>query len=185
MLSEHYFHIEISMSKDNPFGLRKVFCTYFWKDFLLDSIIPSSISSFLCIVMCIEHVNVYVQLKELLDISISIVPSMVALVLAAYTILLSFILGKGSEYIKNSEEGKNLILILNSSFAACLIISAATVIISIFFSCLANIHICIEHSDIANYFAFFLTAYLLTYSVTILIGIVIDIFNIGQTIFLD
>ena len=43
----------------------------------------------------------------------------------------------------------------------------------------------IEEPNTVNYPVYFLVCYLLVYSVSILIGIVIDIFNSGQTTLLD
>ena len=45
--------------------------------------------------------------------------------------------------------------------------------------------ITIEKSNTVNYPVYFLVCYLLVYSVSILIGIMIDIFNSGQTTLLD
>lgn len=169
------------MSKNSFFGPKALFSSYFKKDFFLDSIIPFVISLGLCLIMYFKKIDIYVQLLKLLDVSISIVPAMVALILAAYTILLSFLLGDGFKETKKSDEGKALIRSLNSSFAACLILSAITIIVCIICSCIANYNIFIENSNIVNYIVYFLVAYLLTYTVIILFGIVIDLFNIGQT----
>ena len=53
------------------------------------------------------------------------------------------------------------------------------------FSSIANMKIEIQNPDAINYLAFFLVCYSLIYSVSILVGIVIDIFNSGQTVLLD
>ena len=45
--------------------------------------------------------------------------------------------------------------------------------------------ITIEKSNTVNYPVYFLVCYLLVYSVSISIGIMIDIFNSGQTTLLD
>ena len=48
-----------------------------------------------------------------------------------------------------------------------------------------NMGIVIKEPNTVNYPVYFLVCYLLVYSVSILIGIVIDIFNSGQTTLLD
>ena len=48
-----------------------------------------------------------------------------------------------------------------------------------------NTHVVIECPNIINYPVYFLVCYLLVYSVSILIGIVVDIFNSGQTTLFD
>ena len=79
--------------------------------------------------------------------------------------------------IKKTEEGRQLIQDLNSSFAACLFIYTVAIITMIIISSIANMEIAIEEPNIVNFPVYFLVCYLLVYSVSILIGIVIDIFN--------
>jgi len=55
----------------------------------------------------------------------------------------------------------------------------------IIISSVANMEIAIKGPNAVNYPVYFLVCYLLVYSVSILIGIVIDIFNSGQTTLLD
>ncbi len=135
--------------------------------------------------MYLKEADVFLQLKHLVGIGISIVPAMVALILTAYTIMLTFIIGDKFTSIKKNDAGKKLIQDLNSSFAACLFVSTISIIAMIIVSSIANMEITIEHSNIVNYPIYFLICYLLVYSVSILIGIVIDIFNSGQTTLLD
>lgn len=174
------------MSKQSSiFGWKSVLYNYGWKGFLLDSIFPVIISTSLCFVMLLTDTNIYVQLKHLLGIGIAVVPAMVALILTAYTIMLAFIIGDKFISIKNTKKGKELIQGLNSSFAACLLVSTIAIITMIIVSSIANMDIAIENSNQINYTVFFSICYLLLYSIYILIGIVIDIFNSGQTALLD
>lgn len=174
------------MSKPNSiFGWRSVLHNYGWKGILSDSLLPSIISIILCVLMYWKNVDIFMQLKHLVNVGISIVPAMVALILTAYTIMLSFIVGDKFSSIKKTIEGKKLIQDLNSSFAACLFISTISIIAMIIVSSIANMGIPIEHSNYVNYVTYFSVCYLLVYSVSILIGIVIDIFNSGQTTLLE
>lgn len=163
------------------FGWPAVWNNYSWKSFLLDSSIPTIVSLSLCIIMYQFDINIYVQLKYLLEISISIIPTMVALTLAAYTIMLSFVMGDKIAKVKNTEEGRKLIQDLNSSFAICLLVSTVSIIVLIVVSCIANMNVEVNSPNRVNYPIYFIVCYLLTYSVYILIGVVIDIFNSGQT----
>lgn len=174
------------MNKPNSiFGWKSVLHNYGWKGILSDSLLPIIISIILCVLMYWENVDIFMQLKHLVGVGISIVPAMVALILTAYTILLSFIVGDKFSSIKKTREGNKLIQDLNSSFAACLFISTISIIVMIIVSSIANMGISIEHSNRVNYFTYFSVCYLLVYSVSILIGIVIDIFNSGQTTLLE
>lgn len=132
-----------------------------------------------------KDADILLQLKHLVEVGISIVPAMVALILTAYTIMQTFIIGDKFASIKKTEEGRQLIQYLNSSFAACLFVSTISIIAMIIISSIVNMGIAIEEPNIVNYPVYFLVCYLLVYSVSILIGIVIDIFNSGQTTLLD
>lgn len=170
---------------DSIFGWKNVLYNYGWKGILLDSILPVVISSLLCTVMYWKNVDVFLQLKHLVDVGISIVPAMVALILTAYTIMLTFIIGDKFTSIKKTEAGKKLIQDLNSSFAACLFVSTISIIAMIIISSIANMDIEIKEPNAVNYPVYFFVCYLLVYSVSILIGIVIDTFNSGQTSILE
>lgn len=163
------------------FGWKAIIRNYGWTSFWQDCILPLIVSFVLCTLMYIKDADILVQLKHLVEVGISIVPAMVALILTAYTIMLTFIVGDKFASIKKTEEGKQLIQDLNSSFAACLLVSTISIIAMIIVSSIANMGIGIEKPNTMNYPVYFLVCYLLVYSVSILLGIVIDIFNSGQT----
>lgn len=163
------------------FGWKTILGNYGWISFWLDSILPLIVSSGLCFLMYVKDADIFLQLKHLVKLGISIVPAMVALILTAYTIILTFIIGGKFASIKKTEEGRQLIKDLNSSFAACLFVSTISIIAMIIISSIANMGITIEEPNEVNYPVYFFVCYLLVYSVSILIGIVIDIFNSGQT----
>lgn len=167
------------------FGWKAVFENYGIKDFVIDSLIPTIISSILCVVIYCSGGDMLEQVKHILSLGIAVVPSMVALILAAYTIMLSFILSEAMSKLKSTDNGKSLIQIINSSFAACLLVSTITIIVMLIVSSVANLNIEIEHPNRINYPVYFVICYLLTYSVCILIGVVVDIFNSGQTVLID
>ena len=167
------------------FGLKTILRNYGWTSFWIDSILPLAVSLSLCILVYVKEVDILSLLKHLVDVGISIIPAMVALILTAYTVMLTFIIGDKFVSIKRTKEGKKLIQDLNSSFAACLFVSTISIIAMIVVSCIADMGIIIEYANLVNYFVYFLVCYLLVYSVSILIGVVIDIFNSGQTTLLD
>lgn len=68
----------------------------------------------------------------IVGVDISIVPAMVALILTG--ILMLFIIGDKFASIKKTEEGRQLIQDLNSSFAACLFVSTISIIAMIIIS---------------------------------------------------
>lgn len=172
-------------SMKSVFGWKAVFANYSFKDFAIDSIFPTIISVILCVVVYCSGSDMLEQIKHILSLGIAVVPSMVALILAAYTIMLSFILSETMSKLKASDNGRNLIQTINASFAACLLVSTITIIVMLVVSSVANLNIEIEHPNRVNYPIFFIICYLLTYSVCVLIGVVVDIFNSGQTTLIE
>lgn len=170
---------------ESRFGWKIVLKNYGYKGILLDSSLPIFISFVLCVIMYWKHADILLQLKVLVGVGISIVPSMVALVLAAYTILLTFFFSDKFDSIKNTDNGNKLIQDLNSSFAACLFVSTISIIVMITISSIANMDIEICKPNVVNYPAYFFVCYLLVYSVSILLGIIEDLFNCGQIITLE
>lgn len=174
------------MRKPLPiFGWKAILKNYGWTNFWLDSILPLIVSLSLCTLMYVKDADILLQLKHLVEVGISIVPAMVALILTAYTIMLTFIIGDKFASVKKTEEGRQLIQDLNSSFAACLFVSIISIMAMLIISSIANMGLAIEDPNTVNYPVYFFVCYLLVYSVFILIGIVIDIFNSGQTTLLD
>lgn len=167
------------------FGLKTAWENYGWRNFLLDSILPIAISSILVLGEYKTNGDMYLQLNHLVEIGLEIVPTMVALILTAYTLILTFVMSGGFSLVKNTSEGKELIKNLNSSFAICLIISTVSIIVMIVVSCVVSMDIKVQNPDVINYPVFFIICYLLVFSVSILIGIVIDVFNSGQTTLLE
>lgn len=165
------------------FGWSNVFYNYSLQDFAKDAWMPFLIALVLLAVAMLNHTDMYVQVEKILDLGISIIPSMVALIVAAYTIMLSFILSDKVTSIKNKEGGADFIQSINSGFAFCLLISILTIIMMVLAKGICNMQVEVESTlaDIINYVVYFLFSFLLGYSVFILIGIVIDIYNSGQT----
>ena len=165
------------------FGWSNVFYNYSLQDFAKDAWMPFLIALVLLAVAMLNNTDMYVQVEKILDLGISIIPSMVALIVAAYTIMLSFILSDKVTSIKNKEGGADFIQSINSGFAFCLLISILTIIMMVLAKGICNMQVEVEPTlaDIINYVVYFLFSFLLGYSVFILIGIVIDIYNSGQT----
>ena len=76
------------------FGWKAILRNYGWTSFGLDSILPTVVSLGLCTLMYVNDEDVYLQLKHLVSVGISIVPAMVALILTAYTIMHTFIINQ-------------------------------------------------------------------------------------------
>lgn len=165
--------------KISRFGWKNVMRYYGWKSFLKDSCLPLIISCFLCILQLLNNTDIFDQLTHVLSLGLAILPTMIALILAAYTIVISVFI-KDFNDIAQIPNGQQLIQSLNASFAACLFIATFTTIIIITASCIARIGIDFEYSNIINYLTYFIVCFLTLHTICNLTGIIIDIYNCGQ-----
>ena len=173
------------MGKRNTvFGLCNVIKNYGMAGFFKDSIVPFILSVALCFMINLTESDISIQIKYLLNLGILVVPPITGFILTAYSIMLTFIF-KAKDKLKQTEEGRKLIKSINGGFAACLLLSVLTIIVLVFVSLLANLNIEIDCPNIVNYPIFFFVCYLLIYSVYVIFGVVIDLFNSGQTILLE
>lgn len=165
----------------SEFGWGAVLRHYGFKSLLKDSVLPLCLSITILFLITINEVDVKSQLEKLLSIGFTIVPVMISLVLAAYAILLSYILSESVSKIIENDSGRDFIADLNSGFAAYLFISIITIVVMIVVSNVLEIGIECRYGDLINAMVYGIISFLLLYSVNVLIGVVIDIFNIGQT----
>lgn len=164
------------------FGWSCVFRYYKPKDFIFDSIVPIVFATILCLLGYNQNLDPLVILAKVLDLSISIVPAIIGLILAAYTILLSFFVSNIMQDIVASDKGKAFLQGLNSGFASCLMMSTISILAAIIISCIKELNIVVNFAGVYNYAAIWIVTYLMLFSVVILFGIIIDIFNSGQTV---
>ena len=167
--------------KNSLFGWNAVFSHYSWKDFIQDGAIPFGLSVALCVSTLFSEKSIYELLKAILDVGLSVAPVMVTLIVAAYTIILSFLMSDKFAQVKDSETGKDFMRSLNSSFAMALFFTLLSVIVMIVVKCISDMQIKCKYAVAIDYTAYFSISFLLILCVYILYGIVIDIFNSGQT----
>lgn len=160
------------------FGLQAILRNYGWRNFKLDSILPLFVSLGLCAIMYLNGVDIISQLNHLVDIAISVIPIVVAIILVLYIIMLVFVICDRL----NIKECTQLMQELNASFAVyslfCVFSTLAMAIVSFI------VNIGIDMPNATNYFIYFFGCYLLVYPIFSLMCIVIDIFNSGQTLLL-
>lgn len=169
--------------KEQPsaFGWSSVFRHYTFKCFIHDSAIPIIFATIICLLAYMAKADSLVILAKVLDLSINIVPAIIGLILAAYTILLSFFVSKIMQDIVATDKGKDFLQSLNSGFAFCLLMSAISILAAIVISCIKECNIAVNYANVCNYTAIWIVSYLMLFTVVILFGIIIDIFNSGQT----
>ena len=165
----------------SEFGWKSLLHYYGGKGFFRDSILPIVISIVICIGTFFSDKEALEILKIITGLSNEIVPAMIGLVLAAYTVLLTFFTGESFKKATETDDGKKFIKGINAGFAACLTLLSICVIVSII------IAVCIEwgyssqYSELINFSSLFVISFLLSYAITSIFGIIIDIYNSGQT----
>lgn len=164
-------------------GWGAVFRSYGIKDGIKDTVIPFLISFVLILgnlIFCLDTLNV---LKKIIDISLSVLPAIISLLLAAYAIVLTLFWSEYGKRIRQYKNGKSLLSSLNASFAAILLLMIIGLIICIVFQSIISFDIGIISIDLANVvniFALFLVLFVLCLSIYSLKDITINIFNLGQ-----
>lgn len=167
------------------FGWKCAFDNYGLKNFFKDSVFPLTVSIFLCLILYVYDIDILFQLKFLLDVGFMIVPTMIALMLTAYTIILNFILGGKISSLLSKEAGCILVKKLNSSFAISLLVTIIFIILLVVVGNILHMNILFTYADIVNYITFFVISYLLLFSISVLIGVVVNVFNMGQIVFFN
>ncbi len=171
---------------NNPyFGWKRAIANYSFTEFCKDSIIPTLITLSLVIIGLHSDTDFLQLLGLLLDIGLAVIPAMVALILAAYTLILTVFLGSTFEKVKKEKDGKELIAAINASFAMSLLFSTLTLIAIIVVSLIKEMVIYNLCANIVNILVFSIICYLSLFSLYIIFGIVIDIYNSGQTTLCD
>jgi hypothetical protein len=150
--------------------------------FLKDISIPFIIGIGVAVFLYVSDGDILLCLRYVLELALSVIPSIVGLSLAAYTIVNAFVLGSQAEELK-TKEGIEFLTKLNSSFAICLIISLSSLMLSVICRLIDICNVCIDvkWADFINAIVLSLLITSLIYSIWCLFWIVIDIFNVGQT----
>ena len=169
------------------YGYKGIFRSYGWKDFILDLWKPALVA-IIGIVLCfISDMESYDVVKKTVGLGISIMPSYLGLLVAAYTLLISFFTSEKAKKImmmENKERrinGKDLIVNLNGNFAVCVIGGVFCLFTSFIVSYISNLGLTFEFADVINDIVIFVLLFLLSFSIITLFGVIQDIFNLGQT----
>lgn len=174
--------ITTAMSRNSSeFGWSSLFRYYGAKGFMKDSILPFGFSIAVCLGTHFSAKSFLEILKTVIALTNNIVPAMIGLVLAAYTILLTFFTGESFRKATESEDGRKFIKGINAGFAACITLLAICIIVSIFIAVSIELEYSSEYAEYINMVALFVMSFLLSYSITSIFGIIIDIYNSGQT----
>lgn len=155
---------------------------YGWKQFRKDCLLPFVIAIGLCVLMYSFDAEIMFQLQYIISIGFSTLPILFVAALISYV----FTLALCHSYVRDrSDNDKNIntnfIKTLNSGFAFYSLSLLATIAIMIVFLCLVNIGFMFWENIGIQYTAYWLVAFSFAFSIYAIWGIVLTLFNIGQT----
>lgn len=167
---------------ERSFGLKAIFQNYTLIDFGKDSVIPLVITIIISLLFFCGESSSYTVLNSIVEMTISILPCILGLVVAGYTILISFYWSDLAKKIKDKDEvnGPKLLMSLNSSFAAVILFITIALLYTIIIKVVSSFGITCIHSDIINMIVLAVLLYLDFFSFFALKDSVIDLFNIGS-----
>lgn len=167
----------------NNFGLRGILHHYSLLDYLKDIILPFLFSFIVMIFAIYKKCNSYGLLVNIIEMALNIIPALFSLLLTAYLFLLTFLQTDKLKVLFDSNDGKKLLLQLNSSFALCVLVAAISLAVSLVIYVVIKLGFSSSIADYINYCAVFFILLQLSFLVKIQLGIVIDLYNCGQATF--
>lgn len=165
------------------FGIRSLLNNYSFNDFIKDISIPLLVSTTLVIMSICKSNDSLELLSDIVNLALEIVPALFALLLTAYLFLLTFFQADKLHNLLSSQEGKELYLQLNSSFALCILVSVIALALSLVVYFVLKLDCFCIYADIINYGTIFILSLFLGFLVKIQFDIVIDLYNCGQVTF--
>lgn len=163
------------------FGLKGIFKQYFLKDFIKDIWFPILLGIGLTILLSIKKADDYKILLDLLNFGIILLPVITTIILSGYVLLLTLLSSSLKDLSKNTK-GKELHSSLNSCFASTLILSLVSIIFLFIITLIANLGFESSCAYQINLFVFGFSCVLICYPIICLFGIIIDLFNLGETL---
>ena len=165
------------------FGIRSLLNNYSFNDFIKDISIPLLVSTTLVIMSICKSNDSLELLSDIVNLALEIVPALFALLLTAYLFLLTFFQTEKLQNLLDSQDGKELYVQLNASFALCILVSVIALTLSRVIYFVIKLGYTCMCADIINYVTIFILSLFLGFLVKIQFDIVIDLYNCGQTIF--
>lgn len=172
---------------DKLIGSWSIAKNYGCKNFIMDSIVPIILALLVVVAGTIYCDDSHVLFDKVIALCVSILPSYLGLLVAAYTILLTLLTTPTVEKLKEIKDdehkinGKDLIRMLNSDFAACILIAGFALFLSFLFSVISSLNVVSSYADAVNYLGIGLMVFLLVFSLGRLADLIEDLYNLGQT----
>lgn len=174
-------------TKNEILGWTIVSKLYSLKDICKDGIIPLIIALSLECVIVVAAIfiplDLYIILDKVTTMIISILPMILALLLAGYTIVLTLFWSEYGKKIRKYKSGKQLLQNINAAFAGTIRIMVFELIFAISIAIILSLKIPAYNYIIAfisNATLLFVSIIALIFSIWSLKDITINIFNLGQ-----
>jgi len=172
-----------SHNRSRGFGVKSMISSYSIKDLVKDAFFPVIVSLILLKLFYDSAEDTYSLVCKVVEISLTIIPAMIALMLTAYVFVMSFLFGKNIvSFMKNPQAGEDMFHKINASFGISILLNVTSIIIFYIIYSVAQVNIQVEYADMVNYFVLFVVTFLVLLSIVMQIGIVIDLFNCGQVL---
>ncbi|MFG5859277.1 hypothetical protein LDB17_13850 [Dysgonomonas sp. Shenzhen-Wh21] len=167
-------------TKDSEFGFNAIFKGYTLYDFICDALFPAILGIALIITCTVTKADSLNIILTTTDLSINILPAILGLIVAGYTILVSFYWSDTAVKVKSLNKGSALLKSMNSDFALVILFIILSLLYSIVLKIIISLEISFVYHDIVNYASLFALLFLLFFSLKILKDVVVDTYNIGQ-----
>lgn len=171
-----------------------------WKGFAVDAWIPALVSVIMTYVAARYSDNLYQSVCELAETTVMVLVTLSAFYLAAYTLVVSFLLNNHLPKLMRKPAGEALAKGLNATFAVSLMFASGGLIISLLIQALVQLNIdaqtvlddlpCFEVSaetltDWSNYIAYGVLLFLTLLPVRITFFNIRDVYSLGMLSMVD
>lgn len=161
------------------YGLRGIYHQYGLKPFLKDLKYPSLLGFLVVVISSITpDLDTYILIREILDMSMTVIPIIITLILSSYTIFIS--LFTTNKRMSRYEVLNKTLRGITSTYAACLINSIIFLGVLFGFYLFSKLGVTSQYFSIVNIFVIFFVVCFISYPFVVLINIIIDMFNSGN-----
>jgi len=178
------------LKENNKPGIKRLWCIYNTNQRLLRSkyFWFSILFTVLVFVISIfNNIDIYNVLQNLVDKVLSIFPNILGFNIAGFVLLIGYIANKETKDLSEKVDEKySLIQHKYSVFAFSLLVQSFTLLFAFIISEILSLELtcncCCINPILINYFVFSIMLFGTTYSISLLIRIVLNVFDLGQTI---
>lgn len=168
--------------KNKRFGWPSAFKYYSTRDIIKDFRIPALISLVIMLIIAYRGCNLVEVIGRISEMGLSVVPAMVALILAAYTILISMYWAPICDKLKSDEKtGLPLLKGLNASFAITIRFATIGIVFLFAVFCVGEIQVSAPENVlmVCNLMIITCLIFFVVFPIYMLIDIAINIYNIA------